>query len=121
MTRYSTIALYWAPRALSILFILFISMFALDVFGTGRGFWQTLVAFLIHLIPTYILIGTLVVAWRREWVGSVVFTFLGVLFLWWNSRQMTWFHVVFLAGPLFITAGLFLLNWLKRDELHANG
>jgi hypothetical protein len=31
--------LFWTPRLLSILFAIFISLFALDVFGEGYGFW----------------------------------------------------------------------------------
>jgi hypothetical protein len=34
--------LYWAPRLLGILFSLFVSIFALDVFGQGYGFWEPL-------------------------------------------------------------------------------
>ena len=40
MSNSSRRALYWAPRALSILYILFLSMFALDVFSEGRGFFS---------------------------------------------------------------------------------
>jgi len=41
MTPVSGRLLYWAPRALSVLFIGFLSLFALDVSGEGLGFWQT--------------------------------------------------------------------------------
>lgn len=33
MTHFSRRAFFWAPRAMSIVFIAFLSMFALDVFG----------------------------------------------------------------------------------------
>ncbi len=33
--------LFWSPRVLTILFALFLSLFALDVFGEGYGFWAT--------------------------------------------------------------------------------
>jgi hypothetical protein len=38
--------LLWTPRVLSLLFALFVSLFALDVFGQGYGFWQTTLALL---------------------------------------------------------------------------
>jgi len=44
-------ALYWAPRIIAILFIVFISLFALDVFIEGYGFWETIVALFMHLVP----------------------------------------------------------------------
>ena len=71
MTSLSKRLLFWTPRALAIVFIAFLSLFALDVFGEGYGFWQTLLALVIHLIPTWILIALLILAWRWEWIGAV--------------------------------------------------
>ena len=36
--------LFWTPRALCFLFALFLGLFAMDVFGEGRGVWGTVVA-----------------------------------------------------------------------------
>jgi drug/metabolite transporter (DMT)-like permease len=73
--------LYWAPRALCIVIAVFLSMFALDVFGGDKGIWETTLALLIHLIPTYIVLIVLAVSWRWEWVGAAMFTALGVLYI----------------------------------------
>ncbi|MCU0368442.1 MAG: hypothetical protein MUF39_06395, partial [Cyclobacteriaceae bacterium] len=43
---------YWASRVLGILAILFISLFALDAFGSGLSIWQQIGGFLIHMIPS---------------------------------------------------------------------
>ena len=43
---------HWSPRVLSILFALFLSIFALDVFSEGYAFAETILALLMHLIPT---------------------------------------------------------------------
>ena len=74
-------ALYWTPRVLCILFALFLSIFALDVFGEGYSVWDTIVALFMHLIPVYMVIAALLVAWRWEWVGAVLFIALGVLYI----------------------------------------
>ncbi len=109
---------FWAPRGLSIAFTVFVSMFALDVFGEGRSVGETLAALFIHLIPTYILLGMLVIAWRRGWVGAAVCFGLGMLFLWWNFnyRHNVTSAVLLIAGPVFLMAGLFLASWLTRSE-----
>ena len=73
--------LFWAPRVLSIAFILFISMFALDVFDEAHGFWQTAAALCMHLLPSFALVIMLVIAWRWEWVGVVVPLGLAGLFM----------------------------------------
>ena len=43
--------LYWSPRILCILFAIFISLFALDVFGEGDGFWEFSLQLVIGLGP----------------------------------------------------------------------
>ena len=123
MTRTSAWSLYWAPRVLSILFIAFLSMFALDVFGEAHGFWQTLLALTIHLIPSIILIFALILAWRWEWVGALLYAVAGTLYVLWvlglairPTVKLNW--IACIAGPAFVVAALFLVNWLKRAEIH---
>jgi len=111
--------LYWAPRALCIVFALFISLFALDVFAEGKGFWNTLLALLMHLIPTFLLLFVLAVSWRREWIAGILFPLLGVLYVvWaWSKPFGAWSTLLLMAGPLVLTGALFLLNWYYRGEL----
>jgi hypothetical protein len=70
--------LHWVPRILSILAILFISLFALDAFEPGRTLWQQIGAFLIHLIPSFVLLLVLIIAWKRELLGGTIFLILGI-------------------------------------------
>ena len=102
--------------------IFYISLFALDVFDGRLGFWQTVLAFLIHLIPVFVLAAILVLAWRWEWIGAALYTAAGLLYVVQvisGSRppvvKLTW--ILTIAGPAFVIAGLFLANWLKRGEL----
>lgn len=106
--------LFWAPRALSILFIALVSVFAFDVFQEGRGFWQILGALAVNLIPSFLLIGALVVAWRWEWVGAVVFTVLAILLA--IIARAPWWGKAILAAPCLLTAGLFLLDWRSKRK-----
>ena len=105
---------YWAPRVLGIAFVIFLSLFALDVFDEGLGFWQTLAALGMHLIPSFILVITLVLAWRWEWIGTAVFGAAGVLYTIWAWRHPNW--VLFIAGPLFVVAALFIMSWISRAQ-----
>jgi glucose-6-phosphate-specific signal transduction histidine kinase len=120
MTEDQKKVLYWAPRGPGLLFALFLCLFALDVFGEGLGFWRTLLALLMHLVPVFVYLLFLALAWRWEWIGAVFLTVLGCLQIWlMHSRHMPWQSSAFIAGPLFVIAALFLVNWLKRKELHA--
>ena len=70
--------LYWSPRILCMTAVLFISLFALDAFEPGLTIRQQLMDFIIHLIPSFILIAVLVVAWKWENIGGIIFLVIGV-------------------------------------------
>jgi len=110
---------FWMPRILCVLFAVFVSLFALDVFGVGYGFWGTIVALLIHLIPTGIILISLAVAWRWEWIGALLFVALGVWYVIMAWGKFDWITYLLIAGPLFLLGALFLLNWLYRAELRS--
>jgi hypothetical protein len=109
--------LFWAPRILTLLFAVFISLFAFDVFDQGYSFWETVLALLIHLIPTGILLLALVLSWRWEWIGGILFIGLGVFYLV-AAQGQHWLAYLLISGPLFLIGALFLLNWRYRAELH---
>ena len=109
--------LFWTPRILCILFAVFVSLFALDVFNEDYSFWETILALLIHLIPTYIILIVLAVSWRWEWVGAILFSALGLLYMLMSWGQFNLSVYLMMSGPLFLIGILFLLNWLYRKEL----
>ena len=111
--------LYWSPRVLSIVFIAFTCIFALDVFGESKGFLETVLALLMHLIPQFVMIGVPILSWRREWIGGIVFILLALLYIvgmWGRFPLMTY---VIISGPLALIGILFLLNWRHRMDLRA--
>jgi len=109
--------LFWSPRILVLLFAAFISLFALDVFAEHHGFWETTLAFIIHLVPTAILLLFLALSWRWEWTGAVLFTGLAVFYLVASRGRFPWFVRALISGPLFLMGLLFLLNWAFRAEM----
>jgi len=109
--------LFWTPRILCILFAVFVSLFALDVFGEGYGFWGTMLALLMHLIPTGVILIVLAISWRWEWVGGILFIALGVLYMVMFRERAHWSAYLVISGPLFLVGVLFLINWLYRARL----
>lgn len=105
-------ALFWTPRTLGILFAAFLSLFALDVFSAAYSLGETILALMIHLIPTLLIVLVLAIAWRRDWVGTVVFTALA-LFYAASSGRLDWIMVI--SGPLFLIGLFFLLNWIYAN------
>jgi hypothetical protein len=70
--------IHWLPRIICILAILFVSMFALDAFAPGLTIWQQLGAFFMHLIPSFVLLAILIVAWKWELIGGIIFMVIGI-------------------------------------------
>jgi len=114
--------LYWTPRILSILFLLFLAMFSLDVFGNGYTFWQTLVGLFMHNIPVFILAILLWISWKREIVGAITFILAGLLYIYLTifRAQIPWYislsWSLTIAGPALVIGILFYLNWIKRKK-----
>jgi hypothetical protein len=112
MTRGSASTLYWAPRILGILAAAFISLFALDAFTQGYSAWEAVLAFLIHLVPTYLVVIALVLAWRWERVGAALFIGLGASYVIWAWGRFDLIAYLVVSGPLVVTGVLFLLAWM---------
>ena len=119
--------LHWSPRIVGILAILFISVFALDAFEPGRTLWQQLAAFLIHLIPSFVLFLVLLIAWKREKLGGIIFLVLGlglspIVFI--HNYQMNhsvWLSLGIIAAitlPFVLTGALFMANHYYRKRNH---
>jgi len=105
--------LFWAPRVLCVLLAVFLSIFALDVFSEGYGFGETILALLIHLVPTLIVVIALLIAWRWEWIGAILFIALALFYLI-SSGGESWI----ITGPLLLIGILFLFNWIYRTRLN---
>ncbi len=120
---------HWTPRILTILAIAFVSLFALDAFDPKLTLGQQILGFLIHLIPSFILVGLLLVAWRYKYAGGIAFIVLGIafgIFLYYNNFRVNhniWISigiVASLALPFVIAGILFYLDSLQihKEKKH---
>lgn len=118
--------LFWTPRVLAILFILFLSLFSLDVFDQNNNysFGETLLALFMHNIPSLVLIIFLVIAWKWEWVGALGFFLFAIIYMAFIIRKIlnTGFEVYYLSwfltisGPAIIVGLLWWMNWNKKKK-----
>jgi len=110
--------MFWTPRIAGILFVLFLSLFALDILDMQLGFWGTIVGLFIHLIPSILLAIAIALAWRWEWVGALIFAGWSVFYMV-TARGFHWSVYVIIAGIPFVIGVLFLLDWIYNKELRA--
>lgn len=114
--------IYWTPRILSILFVVFIGLFSLDVISPELSNGEIIQGLLMHNIPTFALIIILVIAWKFEIVGGIVFIIGGIAYIIMVLQgevpgyiAISWSLTI--AGPAILIGILFLLNWhLKRKS-----
>ncbi len=111
----TTKVFHWAPRILGLLMTLFIGMFALDSFDPQLTLWQQITGFLIHLVPAYIVLATVVIGWKWDLAGCYIYYTLAILYGIWAQQHLLW--ILGISGPLFLLGTLFLISsYLKKRE-----
>lgn len=113
--------IFWTPRILSIILIVFLATMSLDVFEMGLGFWGTLGGLFMHNIPVLILSAVLIISWKYEIVGGIVFVLAGILYvLMINGSVDNWkialFQSIQISGVAFVIGGFFIANWIKKKN-----
>ncbi|MBI5539619.1 MAG: hypothetical protein HY951_06135 [Bacteroidia bacterium] len=116
--------IHWLPRILCILAILFLELFALDSFDNRLTLGQQLLGFIMHSIPALVLTGILFLAWKKEFIGGIIFILIGAgfsPFIYSNNYAMNhsvWISlsvILLLNLPFIVTGGLFIIsNTVKK-------
>lgn len=111
--------MFWLPRICCILSILFISLFALDSFTKEKPLKIQVVDMMIHLIPTFILLLILILAWKKEFIGGIILLLISILFAPIiyiqnyninHSLEKSVFVVFIINLPFFLSGFLFILS-----------
>lgn len=92
-----------APRLLAIAAILFVSAFALDAFTPEKPWLEAASEFAIHLLPSTVLLGVLLIAWRFERLGGALFILVSIAPLFLLSGMLV--SKLIIGGP-FLAVGL---------------
>lgn len=102
----------WAPRLAAILIILFVSLFSLDVFEMEATPLELLGGFIMHNIPSIVMLVVLIFAWKRPAVGFVSFLIVGVLFTFFFVRDIYALpNLLLFVAPILLVAFLFYIDW----------
>jgi len=111
---------FWAPRVLSIILVLFLTIFSWDVFDENLGFWQTILGLLIHNIPAILLAAIIWVSWKYEIVGGIAFILAGIAHMVFSVVRVDYdissaFSLI-IDVPAFLIGILFLTGWFKKKK-----
>ena len=108
-------------RIAAIVFAVFISIFALDVFEEGVPFGQILLGLLMHLIPTLVILVILWIGWKWPLAGGILFVLVGCSYIVTAGNQALLTYLLIAAPPILIGL-LFLVGHFsgKRTEISAS-
>ena len=110
MYRYLIIA----GQVVAGLSILFIGSFALDVFWAESPWWQNLLGFAIHSLPTLVLIALLALSWRWPLVSGALFLVVALAPFVLLSNAL-WVNAL-LAAPAALAGALLVAGTLLRPK-----
>lgn len=92
---------------------LFLSSFALDVFGEGYSVSELIVALFMHLIPSFVLIAVLIFAWCNEHIAGALFIAVAVV-PWAVFTDNDLIANLIISGPFFIVGLLFWVSGSRK-------
>jgi hypothetical protein len=92
-------------------------MFAFDSFSSDDNIWKQLLEFLIHLIPSYVLLIVLLIAWKFELIGGIIFILISLgfaPFIFIHNYQMNHsvsmsLGIIMMINFPFLLAGIFFI------------
>lgn len=117
--------IFLLPRIICILAILFVSLFALDAFNPELTLWEQIKAFLLHLIPSFVLLLFLIIAWKWEMIGGIIFLAIGIFFtpvIFHHNYQMNgsiWLSLLIITTitfPFILVGILFILGYQNKKN-----
>lgn len=108
--------LHWTPRTLSLFFVAFLSLFALDVFETSQG-WEVVPALFMHLVPSLILLAITFAAWKYDLIGAAVYIGFALWYVWTVgfNRPLSWYLAI--AAPAALIGILYIAKWLRAKQV----
>ena len=115
----------WLPRILCILAILYLSVSGTKVFDPNDTVWHVLVIF----IQPIILLVFLIIAWKWEYIGGIIFIILGIginpFFYMPNYRinHSVWLslgNVILITLPYLFVGSLFILSHFLKKKQHTS-
>lgn len=117
--------LYWTPRVICILAILFVSLFALDAFNPALPIGKQILDFLMHMLPSFVLTVLLIIAWKWELIGGIILGMIGIVFSpiifmhnynMNHSVVMSLTVIAMITFPFILVGVLFVISHFKKKN-----
>jgi hypothetical protein len=101
----------WAPRVISIILVIFISLFAFDGFVPGITGYEKTLSLIIGLLPAIIMTLALILAWFFKLAGGITFISLGIAMTFFFHTYQSELSFLTLSSPVLVVGVLFILSY----------
>jgi len=100
-------------------------MFSLDAFHAGIPLKNQILDWLMHMIPSFVLIIVLIIAWKWENIGGIIFLSIGLAFspyVFWGNythNHSIWLSLVIIliiTIPFILVGLLFMLSYHTKRK-----
>jgi hypothetical protein len=108
-------------------------MFAFDAFSSDDALLMQIAHFLVNLTPSFILLAFLIIAWKRELIGGIIFSITGMgiaPFIYLRNSSHSYSvttnlgTTLSIALPILVVGILFIASYFKKrksaKELYQN-
>ena len=103
--------LFHSPRLMAALFALVLIAYAASVFGNADyTMWEKVLSFVVKLVKPALVIGALIIAWKREILGGIIFISLGFAFFLFGWNMIVFWKLLCSGLVMIVIGALFLLN-----------
>jgi hypothetical protein len=109
----------WTPRILSVYLLAILYLLSFDVFEIDAHWTELLLGFLMHNIPAFILTIALIFAWKRPWIGAIIFALAGIFYIGFMLIQVgieAILAILSLSLPALIASIFYFLDYLQLKK-----
>ena len=100
----------WIPRGFFIFFAFLFFLLSFDVFFEDYTPLETAGAFIIHMIPGFLILGLIKITWRKDFLGFTIFFVLGTFFLFFFNPN---YNLIY-GGLILSMSAIYLGSWFNQ-------
>jgi len=79
-------------------------------------FPEVLIALFMHLVPTYLVISVLIISWKWERIGGLLFLGLGIFYIIMTWGKFDGLTYLIISGPVILIGILFLVSSFRKTK-----